>query len=103
MTYTQQQIDAFWWGPGGSASNPQPGAYVLMNQGEVIALSNCQSAAYNASWAALLDYLYCQAVLKKSGIGPTGSNGFADTSTIGGKTTCLPASSGTWWIGPTKS
>jgi hypothetical protein len=84
MSYTQQQIDDFWWGVGGSATNIQPGAYVTKQGEEIIALTNTASAAYDPAFSAILSYLYSQAVLKKSGIGPTGSNGFADVSTIGG-------------------
>jgi hypothetical protein len=84
MSYTQQQINDFWWGAGGSATNIQPGAYVTKKQGEIIALTNRASAAYDPAFSAILAYLYSEAVLKKSGFGPTGSNGFADVSTIGG-------------------
>jgi hypothetical protein len=88
MAYTQQQIDSFWFGSDengpGSGGNIKANAYVIKNQGEIIALTNPQSAAYDAGFAAILGYLYSEAVIKKSGIGPTGANGFADVSTIGG-------------------
>jgi hypothetical protein len=84
MSYTQQQIDDFWWGVGGSASNPQPGAYVTMSPTDVIQKSNQASAAYDAAWTALLNFLYIQGAILKTGVGPTGTNGFSDVSTIGG-------------------
>jgi hypothetical protein len=84
MIYTQQQIDDFWWGVGGSASNPQPGAYFNMSPVDVIQKSNRESAAYDAAWTALLNYLYMQGAVLRTGVGPTGANGFADVSTIGG-------------------
>jgi hypothetical protein len=102
MSYTQQQIDNFWWGVGGSATNIQPGAYVTKKQGEIIALTNKQSAAYDAGFAATLGYLYSEA-LKKSGIGPTGANGFADVSTIGGVRIDVIGGGGPGWNGPTQS
>jgi hypothetical protein len=105
--YDQNAIDSWWWGADsngpGSATDIKPGAYVLMKQGDVIALTNKQSAAYDPAFSAILSYLYSQAVLKKSGIGPTGANGFADVSTIGGVRIDTIGGGGDGWNGPTQS
>jgi hypothetical protein len=58
MAYTDQQLSDFWWGPGGSPTNIQPGAYVTMKQADVISLTNTMSASYSKSLADLLGYCY---------------------------------------------
>lgn len=103
MSYTQQQIDDFWWGVGGSATDIRSDAYVIKKPGEVIALTNKQSAAFDQAFAAIAVYLYSEAIIKKSGIGPTGTNGFADVSTIGGVRIDTISGGGADWNGPTRS
>jgi hypothetical protein len=101
MSFTQLQIDAFWWGNEGSASNILPGAYATMNGDTVIYLTSPNSPGYDAGFAAILSYLYLQA-LNKTGVGPTGADGFYSQNKIG----ALPISArsgGTGWLGPTKS
>jgi hypothetical protein len=83
VNYTQAQIDTFWWGSGGSAGNPTSGAYVTMTPVQVIQLTNVASAAYNASFATILNYLMFKG--RVAGVHPTGANGFLDQSTIGGQ------------------
>jgi hypothetical protein len=58
MSYTAQQLSDFWWGPSGSPTNIQLGAYIIMKQADVISLSNTTSASYSKSFADLLDYCY---------------------------------------------
>jgi hypothetical protein len=53
MSYTQQQLDNFWWGTGGSPTSIQPGAYVTMRAQDVIYLKTTDPA-----WNALLTYCY---------------------------------------------
>lgn len=86
MSYAQQQIDDFWFGAkGGSAINIQPGAYVNMSALDVIQKTTPGSAAYDAEWSALLNFLYLQGAVLKTGVGPSGANGFRDLTTIGGQ------------------
>lgn len=76
MSYTQQQLDAFW------------NRYVMMNAADVISLTNTQSAAYEPDFAAMLDYV-CRHQLYGFGTPRTAWDG--------------TGSNGRGWIGPTKS
>ena len=58
MVYTQLQLDGFWWGTGSSATNIQPGAYVLKHMNEVRALTDPRSPVYGAAWAALFSFCF---------------------------------------------
>jgi hypothetical protein len=53
MSYTQQQLSDFWWGPGGSSSNVQPGAYVTMGPDAVL-----DRQLWDSAWAAILAYVF---------------------------------------------
>lgn len=55
-----------------------------MNQNMVLGLTNPAMASYDAGFSAILGYLYREAVISKSGIGPTGADGFYSLSKIGG-------------------
>jgi len=97
MSYTQQQVDDFWFGQGGSAGNIQPGAYVTMKWVDVVSLITTSSAAYNADWAAL--WLYVQ----QAGVQPTGANGFTDRNSRGGVPCPWYTNTSPTFNGPTKS
>lgn len=101
MSYSQTDIDNLWWGQNGSAENPKPGSYVLMNQETVIYLTSRGSPGYDAAFSALLGYLYMQAV-NRTGVGPTGADGFYSQSTSGG-VKIFAHNNAEGWIGPTKS
>jgi hypothetical protein len=60
MSYTDQQLHDLWYGPGGSVGDEiiRPGAYVSMRESDVLALTNPQSAAYDAGFTAILGYCY---------------------------------------------
>lgn len=102
MSYSQSDIDNFWWGKNGSAESPQPGAYVLMNGNTVVQLTS-RGAGYDAAFSAILGYLQRQAA-NGTGIGPTGSDGFTSKSRIGSEPiTTYGGAKGQGWNGPTKS
>jgi|HubBroStandDraft_2_1064218.scaffolds.fasta_scaffold05897_8 hypothetical protein len=88
MSYTQQQLDDFWYGPGGSETNIEPGAYVTMNAADVISLTNTQSAAYQPVFAAMLAYVFQNRLY-----------GFGTPRTLYDGT----GSNGPGWGGPTRS
>jgi hypothetical protein len=88
MSYTQQQLDDFWYGPGGSETNIEPGAYVLMREVDVIQLTNPQSAIYSPGFAAILAFCFQNQLY-----------GFGNPRTTWDGT----GSSGPGWGGPTRS
>lgn len=102
MSYSQEQIDNLWWGNGGSATDIRANAYCRMTQEEVLYLTSRDSPGYDADFAALLGYLYREAVINKSGIGPTGTDGFYGRSTSGG-IKIFAHNNAEGWIGPTRS
>lgn len=87
--YTDQQLsDFWWWGVGGSETDILPDAWVLKHEGEAIALTNPQSATYNATLASLAAYCFTNRLFgysyPRTGFDGTGTNGEG-------------------WNGPTKS
>jgi hypothetical protein len=82
MAYTAQQLHDFWYGPGGSVGDQiiRPGAYVSMIEGDVVALTNVQSAAYDAGFSAILGYCF-QNKLFGFGNPRTGFDGTGGNST----------------------
>ena len=76
MSYTQQQLDAFW------------SRYVTMNAADVISLTNTQSAGYEPDFAAMLAYVFQNQMY-----------GFGNPRTPWDGT----GSNGAGWGGPTRS
>jgi len=59
-----------------------------MSANEVAYLTTQGGPGYDADFSAILAYLYREAVINKSGVGPTGVLGFYSESNIGGVAIC---------------
>jgi hypothetical protein len=76
--FTQAQLDAFW------------ARYVTMRQGQVIAITNSHSAAYEPDFDAMLGYVFVNRLY-----------GFADYTKPAAGSNMFPGG-GDGWIGPQK-
>jgi hypothetical protein len=86
-------LSDFWFGVGGSENDIRLGAYVLMNEEQVIAKTTPASAAYDAVFANNL------ATCRNGKL-----YGFANYATYNDSNKMsFIGGSGSWWNGPTKS
>jgi hypothetical protein len=98
MSYTDQQLSDFWYGPGGSATNIQPGAYVTMTWEQVrIATTPGMSGYLGPNWVGMLQCCQRNRLF--------GFADYSDSCAFGADTDPKKycGNRQTWWIGPTKS